>query len=211
MRESLERAAEESGRSLAQEIERRLEESFHLEEIYGSGHTAALLRMLKAAIDMVETTNEKTFCDNELTAIEAQSALKRLIDMMVVAKGDPDAKDYRASFTNMLNGRADLALELRRRSKQLGKLTGEIIADYIKDGKIQYKELAELAERARVARVAAEEEVRESMARQSAAADQGAAAKRIAHEHLPERDEPHDNPSDKLDRSRAARKTRAES
>ena len=61
VREKLEAAAKENGRSLSREVESRLEQSFLNEEAkyetFGGKHTYGLMRLLGSAVSLVETTN----------------------------------------------------------------------------------------------------------------------------------------------------------
>jgi hypothetical protein len=89
LRDQLDTAAAESGRSLAQEVEYRLELSFLRErEIYGNPATEALVKSLVMAIRYVESTTGKRWTDDMETATEAFAAAHSV--MMALAVVPPD-------------------------------------------------------------------------------------------------------------------------
>ena len=84
LRERLEREAADSGRSLAQEVEARLERSFAndvtFEQIFGDDRTQTLLRLVKLAKDMVEQETGKSAFDDRETSAVACAAISRVLD-----------------------------------------------------------------------------------------------------------------------------------
>jgi hypothetical protein len=72
MREALERAAAESGRSLAQEIEWRLARSFEAEKSWGSEQTELAVRILSTTILFLEKTSGETW----LESLSVRNAVK---------------------------------------------------------------------------------------------------------------------------------------
>jgi len=80
----LEEAAEETGRSLSQEIEFRLEQSFSNEEAkyetFGGKHTYSLMRLLGSAVSLVETGTGKKWRDDRLTYRQAKATIDKLLD-----------------------------------------------------------------------------------------------------------------------------------
>ncbi len=86
LRERLEKEAADSGRSLAQEVERRLEWSFSDHDArlqgFGSEGRLKLLRALARAVDMVElTTGKDAFAD----PTAAESAYELMTEMLDAA------------------------------------------------------------------------------------------------------------------------------
>lgn len=73
----LERAAGENGRSVAQEAELRLIESFEVERRAGTGETAQLLRMIADQIAMIERTTGKRWHRDLMTWAAAAEAIAK--------------------------------------------------------------------------------------------------------------------------------------
>jgi hypothetical protein len=83
LKDDLDAAAEESGRSLAQEVEHRLEMSFLRErEIYGNPETEALLKTLAMTIRFVESATRKRWIDDGDTAAQAVAAVQGVIQAL---------------------------------------------------------------------------------------------------------------------------------
>jgi hypothetical protein len=53
--EQLEAAAQKAGRSVSEEIERRLDDSFRIEELYGGPRTSAMFRVIADSIALLKT------------------------------------------------------------------------------------------------------------------------------------------------------------
>jgi hypothetical protein len=62
---SLKAAADETDRSISEEIEDRLEQSFNDDEEWGGAHNKALLRMLQVIISAAEAEHGKRWLDDE--------------------------------------------------------------------------------------------------------------------------------------------------
>lgn len=80
IRAALEDAAARGGRSLAQEIEQRLERSIEEDARNGGPHTAAFLRLAGAAIQTIELQSGARWTDDWPTFAKARAALTRLLD-----------------------------------------------------------------------------------------------------------------------------------
>ena len=79
LREKIEEAADRTGRSLTQEVERRLRTSFILEDFMGGQHVHALVHMLGATINRIEMRTGKKWIEDEATWRAVQEAAKKLI------------------------------------------------------------------------------------------------------------------------------------
>ena len=83
VRERLERRAADSGRSLVQEVERRLERSFleedYLALIYDDPNTAGFVRLFLDAKRLIESHLEKSVWGDMESHEAMKSALKRLL------------------------------------------------------------------------------------------------------------------------------------
>ena len=90
VRSQLEEAASQSHRSLAQEIELRLEQSFVEYDArlrgFGSEERLPLLRALGLAVEMVEMTTGKNISTDAETAKAAYEAMHRIIDGLFGAR-----------------------------------------------------------------------------------------------------------------------------
>ena len=107
LREKLESAAAESGLSLTQEVERRLEWSFSDPDArlqgFGSEERLKLLRTLALAVDMVETTTGKDILTDPDTASVAYDAMEGILDGILVARpGAPLDKTSPAEGQEMI-------------------------------------------------------------------------------------------------------------
>lgn len=84
LKDALDTAAAESGRSLAQEVEHRLELSFFREqEIYGGPHTEALVKALGMTIQLIEANRGKRWTEDADTAAEMIAAVEGIIRALV--------------------------------------------------------------------------------------------------------------------------------
>lgn len=77
-RTRLEKASRASGRSLAQEVELRLEQSFSVDEALGGKDTHAVLRMFGAVATLIEGRTGKSWRSDWETAVAVQAAWKKL-------------------------------------------------------------------------------------------------------------------------------------
>jgi len=85
LKDQLDAAAEASGRSLAQEVEYRLEMSFFRErEIYGDPETEMLLKTLALTIRFVEAATRKRWIDDIDTAAQVVTVVERFISAIAV-------------------------------------------------------------------------------------------------------------------------------
>lgn len=81
MKEKLESACRASGRSIAQEVELRMEESFKTEEsLFGSRETYSVMRMLAGAIGIVEARTGQSWTTDYDTFVAVRHAIKRLLE-----------------------------------------------------------------------------------------------------------------------------------
>ena len=78
LRADLERAAEDNGRSVSQEIQSRLERSFLDEGALGGPELYELFRILAGTAKLVEARTQKRWFDDWKTALAVQTAWKRL-------------------------------------------------------------------------------------------------------------------------------------
>ena len=79
LREKIERAAEKFGRSLTQEVERRLEMSFMSDELLGGSHNNTFMRMALGAIAQIEGRNGASWLEDHDTFRAVRAALDRLL------------------------------------------------------------------------------------------------------------------------------------
>jgi uncharacterized protein (DUF1778 family) len=81
LRARIEEAAEETGLSLTQEVERRLLQSFAADDALGSRRTASVLRLIAALISNIEASSGMSWVDDYATwnavRIAVQDVLKR--------------------------------------------------------------------------------------------------------------------------------------
>jgi len=81
LKDLLQRAADLSGRSLAQEIEYRLEASFQTEDAFGGPRTAALLRSLGAAAQLWKGGAADAWLDDPLARRSIFQTWKQQLDV----------------------------------------------------------------------------------------------------------------------------------
>lgn len=79
LREQIEQAATVNGRSLTQEVERRLITSFIFDDSRGGAHIGSLANMICASIQMIEQETGKRWTEDFDTFTQASSALNRLL------------------------------------------------------------------------------------------------------------------------------------
>ncbi len=78
LREKLDAAIRQSGRSLTQEIELRLERSFRDEEGFGGKENYALFKMMGGAADVIQARTGKLWMADWDTSVSVRAAWKRL-------------------------------------------------------------------------------------------------------------------------------------
>ena len=78
LRSALEMASKENGRSLSQEIESRLERSFHVDTEYGGSQQQALFRTLAAVAAVIEERTGKSWIEDWWTAVAVGRAWRDL-------------------------------------------------------------------------------------------------------------------------------------
>jgi hypothetical protein len=81
LREQLEAAANRSGRSLAQEMEIRLEHSFADERLLGGAHNFAVARLITSALSIVEAAFRQRWTENDLAKEACRGAAAKAIEM----------------------------------------------------------------------------------------------------------------------------------
>jgi len=79
LRAKIDAAAEQSERSLAQEVEFRLEQSFAVDEGFGGRQFSALFRLFGNAASLIEQRTEKSYFEDLGTCRAVQVAWKRLM------------------------------------------------------------------------------------------------------------------------------------
>lgn len=94
LREKLEKEAADSGRSLAQEVEARLERSFTIDEGFGDADTLKFCRLLAQMADMMTLTNRKRWKDDPKWFLYVVGAWTEMVKMRAVNVAPPDLKYY---------------------------------------------------------------------------------------------------------------------
>lgn len=79
LRAKIEEAADANGRSLTQEVERRLFSSFTLDQYVGRMHIQSLTLMLGAAVSLIEDRTGKRWTEDQETWIMVSEAVMRLL------------------------------------------------------------------------------------------------------------------------------------
>ena len=79
IRDHLERAAEASGRSLAQEVEFRLEQSVQEEGVYGGPELAALFKQIAGAVSFIEQKTGRRWREHQETFMAVVTAFKGVL------------------------------------------------------------------------------------------------------------------------------------
>jgi len=96
LRHSLEAAVTASGRSLSQEAEFRLEQSFRDEAAYGGRELAGLFRMMAGAAAMIEARRDgKKWSEDYETGMAARAAWQSLIRHAIPPMPDAMAREMR--------------------------------------------------------------------------------------------------------------------
>ena len=80
LRAQIEKAADDNGRSLTQEVERRLMTSFIFDEVRGGQHINAFANMLSSTIHRLEVRFGKRWVDDPETFAAVKAATFRLLD-----------------------------------------------------------------------------------------------------------------------------------
>lgn len=80
LHERLRGAAESSGLSMSEEIERRLERSFSSEDDLGGAHVAALARMVAASVVLAEKALGASWVEDAKVRSTASAAITRALD-----------------------------------------------------------------------------------------------------------------------------------
>jgi TraY domain len=126
-RNALEEAAAQSGRSLSQEIEFRLEQSFHEEASYGGREMAGLFRMMAGAAAFIsERRGGKAWSSDWETFQAVRTAWRELINQAIPSM----PADWKAKFQNLKSedpGRPPALPELGNES--LGLLSDMFASD----------------------------------------------------------------------------------
>jgi hypothetical protein len=113
LREQLEQAASLSGRSLSQEVEKRLEQTFDLDYLMGNGETALVMRTIGTAIRRFEVSSGKQWTADDATQEAAYEAAKAIIE--VIMKPRPVVKEgltfYQADDAYTRRGLQNMAID----------------------------------------------------------------------------------------------------
>src|SRR5689334_12602375 len=81
LREQLEGAANRSGRSLAAEMELRLERSFTDERLQGGAHNSAVARLIVGALSITESALGKSWTDSETAKTACRGAVTKAVEI----------------------------------------------------------------------------------------------------------------------------------
>lgn len=99
LRDALESEASKYGRSLAQEVEARLEKSFQDDELLAGligpdAHVQTLIRVLATTIRRIELINDKRYVDDYMTLWQCKKGLAEALRVMLGPDlGDPRPAD----------------------------------------------------------------------------------------------------------------------
>ncbi|MFP6732190.1 MAG: hypothetical protein VCD50_18845 [Alphaproteobacteria bacterium] len=119
IRSQLEEAAELSNRTLSQEVEHRLSESFlPMEILFGSDDTQALLRAIAGVVQVVENATKKPWTEDSDTADLAYRAITRILPNAEGKAVTSDASVAKAVIVEMLD-RAELEENTRKKVEKL--------------------------------------------------------------------------------------------
>ena len=87
LREGLEREAARNNASLSQEVERRLRDSLDmprkLEQTWGPAHVGGLARLISRAVQGIEMSTGRRWCDDPFTGQAAQAAIEILLGRLL--------------------------------------------------------------------------------------------------------------------------------
>jgi hypothetical protein len=129
LREQLESAANRSGRSLAQEMEMRLDHSFADERLLGGAHNFAVARLIASALSIVETALGQRWTESELAKEACRGAAAKAVE---IAFGE--AADAWPEYS---------------RARDLGEFAANIADHEATNAEFQTAEWQELLDRAR--------------------------------------------------------------
>jgi hypothetical protein len=94
--EQLETAAQKAGRSVSEEIERRLDDSLRIEELYGGPHLSATFRLLAANLALVKAKFGERWAESDSALSQLSAAFAEVIAREVpgfysveIATGEP--------------------------------------------------------------------------------------------------------------------------
>ncbi len=126
LRDLLEKAAAESGRSLTKEVERRLSSSFGLSEAAAAGNLAQLFRRISTLIETVELRTGKVWTEDAATFWAVRAGILEFIDRTM--PDDPDFVLMRSRISSEADPDTRRALELAetQRLKDLEKSGTEV-------------------------------------------------------------------------------------
>jgi hypothetical protein len=130
LREQLGAAANRSGRSLAQEMEIRLEHSFADERLLGGAHNFAVARLIASALSAVETSLGQRWTESDLAKEACRGAAAKAIEIAF----EKEAGDARAEYS---------------RARDLGQFAATIADHEARNVEFQTAEWQELLDRAR--------------------------------------------------------------
>ncbi len=110
LRERLEREAADSGRSLAQEVEARLERSFTSEEgrylEFGDADTFEFCRLLVQIADMMTLAQGKRWKDDSSQFLYVTGAWEKMVEMRSLLRKDFPSSNGGLSHTSCMSTRA---------------------------------------------------------------------------------------------------------
>ncbi|WP_237482664.1 hypothetical protein [Lichenibacterium dinghuense] len=90
LRKQLEHAASLSGRSLGQEVERRLERTFDFDYLLGDNETALVLRSIANAIRRFELASGKSWVKDSETQARVHEAVSKMVDVLLAVRPEVD-------------------------------------------------------------------------------------------------------------------------
>jgi hypothetical protein len=122
VRDKLQAAASLNDVSTAQEVERRLEQSFREEETAGGAERAALLRLIGTVVSTAERRyGGMSFFDDHATALAVRAALNTVLDEVMPVLDQPLAEKHAELLAS---GDFDANKEIRSRTRR-----GETLLD----------------------------------------------------------------------------------
>lgn len=133
LRQKLEQAAAQSGRSLGQEVERRLERSFDFDYLMGDNETALVLRSIANAVQRFEKASGKSWVRDSETQERVHEAVSKMVDVLMAVRPEIDDRikhtgpglpvdfndlEQRVGFRTMALDQAIIGLQTYRREKE---------------------------------------------------------------------------------------------
>jgi hypothetical protein len=106
LRERLDQVAAASGRSLGQEVERRVEQSFEWEQFFG-GETFDLLKLIAGTVDYVMAHDKQSWRDSKETRDNILRNIQTLFDAMEDKDGFASSRaayEQRAAYERRVSG-----------------------------------------------------------------------------------------------------------